>query len=150
MKTTIIRMIAAGGLCAVFAAHAGAQTPDGPRHGSQMDIPFEEPFPGVRFGTVWGDRAAGPHGTFVQFAPGVASPPHAHSHDTHNVVIYGVVENPYVGEENPPRFTAGDHWLVPAGAMHVTACVSATPCLFYVHQHGPHDVIMDEGGPAAD
>ena len=104
--------------------------------------------------TVWGNRSSGAHGTIGEFIGGFdehgeplgVSPPHIHSHSYHGVVLAGEMVNPFLEESigNAPRLAPGDYWFVPAGVKHVTACVSATPCLFYFHSEGNFDFLPVE------
>ena len=102
--------------------------------------------PFAKMYTVWGDRAAGAHGTFGEFLPGGISPEHTHSYSYHGVVISGTMVNPFENEtvNDAQPLEAGDYWFVPAGVDHVTACVSAEPCLFYFHSEGAFDFITPE------
>ena len=98
----------------------------------------------VDFGTLYGDWDADPHGKLVRFQPNVASPPHRHSGHYHAVVIEGTVTNPVEGESSPVQMGPGHYWYVPAGAEHVTACISDTPCLVYAHMDGAWDIEVIE------
>ena len=106
-------------------------------HGGRVfqadDVQFEEIAPFVQMGAAWGDRSLSAHGTFGLFPGEATSPPHTHSQAYHAVVLSGTMTNPFGTESDPPRMTAGSYWYVPAGEEHVTACVSAEPCLFYFH-----------------
>jgi len=102
--------------------------------------------PFAKMYTVWGDREMGAHGTFGEFIPGGASPAHIHSHSYHGVVISGIMVNPFSDEtiNDTQQLESGDYWFVPAGVEHVTACVSAEPCLFYFHAEGEFDFLAAE------
>ncbi len=107
------------------------------------DLTYENINPAIAMATAFGDRAAGPHGTFGRFPANFTTPFHTHSGAYHGIVVKGVMTNPFKGETNPPKMQAGSYWHVPAGSIHATACVSDTPCEFYFH--------ADEGfdfGPA--
>lgn len=104
-----------------------------------QDVVFQEVAPFVSMGAAWGDRGTGPHGTFGVFPGGASSPPHTHSGAYHAVVVSGVMTNPFGDEADPPEMSAGSYWYVPAGAPHVTACVSPQPCVFYFHADGAFD-----------
>ncbi len=102
--------------------------------------------PFAKMYTVWGDRAAGAHGTFGEFTPGGMSPGHTHGFSYHGVVISGIMVNPFeeqtINDAQP--LETGDYWFVPANVEHVTACISAEPCLFYFHSEGGFDFIVSE------
>ncbi len=93
----------------------------------------------VDMGAAWGDREQGAHGTFGRFPAGAKSPPHTHGQDYHGIVISGVMTNPFGTEDSPPELAAGSYWYVPAGEQHVTACISAEPCVFYFHSGAAFD-----------
>jgi len=102
-------------------------------------VKYESVAPFVSMGAAWGDRAKGSHGTFGRFPGGAASPRHTHSGSYHGVVISGLMTNPFDGETKPPQMGPGSHWFVPAGASHITACISTEPCTFYFHAEGLFD-----------
>jgi quercetin dioxygenase-like cupin family protein len=82
----------------------------------------------VDFGTVFGSREKGPHGTFVKIKKGQGTPLHTHSQAYHGVVIQGIVENPITGNSaSQVRLGAGSYYFVPAGAPHITRCAKTSP-----------------------
>ncbi len=87
----------------------------------------------IQFAVAAGDLQAGPQGTFGKFPANFQTPWHVHSHAYQAIVIAGEMTNPFDGEENPPVMTAGSFWSVAAGARHATACVSDTPCEFFMY-----------------
>ena len=103
------------------------------------NIQFEQVAPFVKMGSAWGDRSSGAHGTFGLFPGNAASPLHNHSGAYHGVVISGTMTNPFGNEANPLKMGPGSYWFVPAGADHVTACISEAPCMFYFHAEGAFD-----------
>ena len=65
---------------------------------SPEQIKFDEILPGaVQFGTVFGDRESGEHGTFVRIKKGESTPLHTHSAGYQAIVIQGIFENPVPG-----------------------------------------------------
>jgi len=94
---------------------------------------FTEIAPFVKMAASHGDRASGAHGTFGIFRAGASSPPHTHTGAYHGVVISGTMTNPFGSEAKPPELGPGSYWYVPAGAEHVTSCISKEPCEFYFH-----------------
>lgn len=129
----------------VVGAPLGAQ-PEGAWIKPLEEITWQEIVPGVDFGSVYGDFSKEAHGKLARFAPGIASPPHAHTHAYWAVVIQGTVTNPFKGEEDPPEMGPGDSWHVPAGVEHITACVSEEPCLAYAHMNDLWDITVVEWG----
>lgn len=86
----------------------------------------------IQFAVVSGDLEKGPQGTFGRFPANFETPMHVHSHSYRAVVISGVMTNPFEGEENPPVMNPGSFWSVAANAKHSTACISDTPCEFFM------------------
>ncbi len=117
-------------------------------HGGRVlqahEVQFEEIAPFVQMGGARGDRSHSAHGTFGLFKAGAASPPHTHSGAYHAVVLSGTMTNPFGDEKNPPEMTRGSYWYVPGGVEHVTACISAEPCLFYFHAEEAFDFTPTE------
>lgn len=134
--------------CAVLliyqATSANAESKSEGQAIKSEQIRFEQIAPFVQMGGAWGDRSRAAHGTFGRFPAGAASPAHTHSGAYHAVVISGVMTNPFEGEKNPPHMGPGSYWYVPGGMDHVTACVSAEPCLFYFHADRPFDFTPTE------
>jgi hypothetical protein len=133
--------LAATAGCAAQAGSSGDAAFDPTREvttpAQQLD--FQNINPAIRMATAWGDKGASAHGTFGKFPGEFITPFHTHSGAYHGIVVQGVMTNPFVGEENPPKMGAGSYWHVPAGSVHATACVSAEPCQFYFHSDGPFD-----------
>lgn len=132
-------------LLAALATPGFAQAPAGAVTRAPAGIEWTEIVPGVSFGALYGDWSAEAHGKLARFDPGLASPVHTHTHAYHGVVVSGTVSNPYPGEESPPEMGPGEYWFVPAGAAHVTSCVSTEPCLFYTHSDAAWDIELVEG-----
>ena len=104
-------------------------------------VPWVDVNEAIRFGDAFGDRATGPQGTFGTFPGNFNTPVHTHTGAYHAVVLKGEMTNPFgaEGEANPPTMGPGSYWYVPAGMAHATACVSAEPCMFYMHAGGAFD-----------
>ena len=97
---------------------------------------------GPPFAVAWSDDD-GAHGRFVRFPPGFSSPIHTHSHDYHGIVVMGVMDNPMHDEDDAVDLPSGSAYFVPGKSVHTTRCISDTPCLFYVHQNAPFDLIIE-------
>lgn len=93
----------------------------------------------ITFATAYGDRNKHEHGTFGRFPANFETPSHTHSHDYRAVVISGEMTNPFEGQKNPPILRPGSFWSVSAGSVHTTACVSSTPCEFFMYSAKPFD-----------
>lgn len=103
------------------------------------ELAFENINPAIRMATAWGNKGAGRHGTFGKFPAEFVTPLHTHSGAYHGVVLQGRMTNPFDGDTTPPVMGPGSYWFVPAGVVHVTACVSKEPCMFYFHAEQAFD-----------
>ncbi len=106
------------------------------------DKKFVPAFPGndaINFAAAYGDRSSGQHGTFGRFPANFETPPHIHTHGYSAIVVSGEMTNPFEGEKNPPVLKPGSFWSVKAGSVHTTACVSNTPCEFFMYSRRSFD-----------
>jgi hypothetical protein len=103
------------------------------------DIVFNKINPAISMGGAYGDMSKGGHGTFGKFPANFITPFHTHTGAYHGMVISGTMTNPFKGEKTPPKMESGSYWYVPAGSVHATACISATPCKFYFHADSAFD-----------
>lgn len=139
-------------LLALCAAHATVSAQEAPATETPPiaaaaitagEVKFDEILPGaVWFGTVYGDRNTGPHGTFVKIKRGAATPVHTHSSAYRAVVLAGAVQNPIPGDQaHPKTLTRGSYYDVPAGAEHITRCekTSPTDCMTFFYQTAAFD-----------
>jgi quercetin dioxygenase-like cupin family protein len=124
------------------ATATGAGLPAGAIERPAAEFRFDTITPFLKFSDAWGDRTSGPHGTFGIIPGETASPSHIHNAAYHGVVIQGEMTDGFDGEANPPRLGPGSYWYVPARAVHITACVSKVPCLFYTHSDGKFDFAL--------
>ena len=141
--------IIAGTISLCLASPTSGQTED---HVTKLPegLAWTEIIPGIQFAAAHGDWSKEAHGKFIRFDAGIATPAHTHGGSYHGVVIAGTVTNPYGGETDPTEMGPGAYWYVPAGAEHVTACVSDDPCLFYTHSAGPWDLSLVEEVPGGE
>jgi quercetin dioxygenase-like cupin family protein len=100
---------------------------------------FDTITPFLKFAAAYGDRATGAHGKFGIIPAKTASPSHIHHGAYHGVVIQGQMTDGFNHEANPPVLGPGSYWYVPSEVVHITACVSETPCLFYTHSDAKFD-----------
>lgn len=103
---------------------------------------FLPAFPGddtINFARAYGNRNGHAHGTFGRFPANFETPPHIHSHSYRAIVLSGEMTNPFEGEGNPPVLKPGSFWSVAAGSVHTTACVSDTPCEFFMYSDDGFD-----------
>jgi hypothetical protein len=95
---------------------------------------------GIDFARGFGDPAApGQHSNFIRMPGNTASPLHTHSKEYYGVVISGVVANEPAGSSKDRPLAPGSYWYQQGGQAHVTKCISATECLFFVTQVGAFD-----------
>lgn len=105
---------------------------------------FVTVFGPVQFADAYGSRDVGPQGTFGKFPANFETPEHIHTYSYRAVVLKGEMTNPFDGEENALIMKAGSYWSVAAGHKHTTACVSDTPCEFFMYTDKPFDFIATE------
>ena len=43
------------------------------------------------------------------------------------------------GDKTPTQLGAGSHWYMPGNVVHISACVSQEPCLFYIYSEAKFD-----------
>jgi len=87
---------------------------------------------------AYGDLANGPHGTFIKMPAGYVSPTHTHTDDYWAVVVSGVMVNKTPDGTDVP-LPVGSYFLQKGGEPHVTKCISATECIFFISQNGKFD-----------
>jgi quercetin dioxygenase-like cupin family protein len=138
-KLYIAAILAALFVVAFYASVSAAE--DKPAVVTFEQLEWVEIAPFISMSSVNGDMGTGAHGTVGKFKPNSATPPHTHTGAYHAVVVSGAMTNPFGDEKDPPKLTPGSYWYVPAGAEHVTACVSDTPCVFYFYSDGKFDFI---------
>ena len=145
MKRQILSLATAMGLAAL-AGSAIAQDFDSSAEVVMPStaITYEAINEAIKFGTAWGDRSTGAHGTFGAFIADFVTPFHTHSAAYHGVVLEGTMTNPFESEDSPPEMGPGSYWYVPAGSVHATACISETPCRFFFTAEGPFDFDLHE------
>ncbi len=93
-------------------------------------------------GPAYGDLSKGPHGTFIRMPAGFVSPSHIHTGDYWGVVIAGVAVNGKPGSADV-LLPVGSYWFQKGGEDHVTKCVSANECLFFISQGGKFDYLTE-------
>lgn len=91
---------------------------------------------------AYGDLAHGAHGTFIKMPAGFVSPIHTHTGDYWGVVISGVGANGIPGSTDVP-LPVGSYWFQKGGERHVTKCLSANECIFFINQSSKFDYLPD-------
>ena len=91
---------------------------------------------------AYGDNAHGAHGTFIKMPAGFVSKVHTHTEDYWGVVISGVGVNERPGAPGV-ELPVGSYWFQKGGERHVTKCISANECIFFINQAGKFDYVAE-------
>lgn len=139
MMKTIISAVAA----LTFATAALAGDAHAPHHAALENVEWvDAPIPGVQLALAWGDDAKGATWLF-KMEPGVAIPPHTHTHDYWGLSIKGTwvhIETDGTEVSTVP----GDYSLVEGGVVHGDRCDGDVPCVGLLSFSGPRDVALAE------
>ena len=95
---------------------------------------------GVAFAPLSGNRWSEPYFAMVRLPAGTVSPPHTKSARMVGLMVEGQMTHTAPGAPGTP-IGPGGYYEVPAGMPHVSACVSATPCITLLYQDGPFDFV---------
>jgi beta-alanine degradation protein BauB len=95
---------------------------------------------GPQLGTLWGDKAKGPHGSLLRLPAGFVSPEHTHTGTYEAVVISGTVTNVETGAAEIPM-EAGSFYRQSGKTKHVTKCIGKEECTLYVTQIAGFDFL---------
>ncbi|WP_300013113.1 DUF4437 domain-containing protein [uncultured Roseobacter sp.] len=96
---------------------------------------------GVAFAPLQGDRFVEAYQAMVRLPAGITSPLHVKSANMFGVLLQGEMIH-YADGTDPAKaqpIGAGAFYEIPRGLAHVSACVSATPCIAYLYQDGAFD-----------
>lgn len=105
------------------------------------DFVWETTPEGVAFAPLQGDRFQEPYQAMVRLPGGTISPPHVKSANMSGVMLEGEMIH-YPQGTNPETAKAvgpGAFYFIPAGMAHVSACISAVPCVVYLYQDNAFD-----------
>jgi len=107
------------------------------------DFAWEATPEGVAFAALQGDRLTEPYQALVKLPAGTVSPPHIKTANMYGVMLQGeMVHYPSAADPDTARkMGPGSYYSIAAGTAHVSACVSATPCIAYLHQDGAFDFL---------
>lgn len=107
------------------------------------DLAWETTPEGVAFAALQGDRFAEPYQALVRLPAGTISPPHVKSANMYGVMLQGEMIHYVPGDtpEEARRMGPGSFYNIASGTAHVSACVSATPCIAYLYQDGAFDFL---------
>lgn len=98
---------------------------------------------GVAFAALQGDRFSEAYQALVRLPAGTVSPPHVKSANMFGVMLDGeMIHYASDGDADAARrMGPGSFYSIAAGTAHISACVSATPCLAYLSQDGAFDFL---------
>lgn len=96
---------------------------------------------GVAFAALSGDRWTESYFAMVKLPAGTISPPHVTTFKMYGLMIEGEMTHAPLGTATTTSVGPGGYYEVPAGLPHVSACVSATPCVTMLHQDGAFDFL---------
>ena len=107
------------------------------------DVTWERTPEGVAFAPLSGDRFREAYQALVELPAGTVSPPHVKTATMNGVLLQGkMVHYGSASDPNAARVMGpGSFYSIPAGFAHVSACVSAVPCVAYLYQDGAFDFI---------
>lgn len=98
---------------------------------------------GVAFASLEGDRFAEAYRAMVRLPSGTTSPPHIKTAAMVGVMLQGRMRH-YPADADPDAATeiaAGGFYKIPGGLAHISACVSAEPCITYLYQDAAFDFL---------
>ena len=110
---------------------------------SSNDFEWQTTPEGVAFAQLQGDRFSEAYQALVRLPGGTISPPHVKTANMFGVVLEGEMIH-YTSNEAPEDariIGPGSFYSIAAGAAHVAACVSETPCVTYLYQDGAFDFV---------
>ncbi|MBY5932045.1 DUF4437 domain-containing protein [Tateyamaria omphalii] len=96
---------------------------------------------GVAFAPLSGDRMTEAYFAMVRLPAGTVSPPHIKSATMFGLMLEGEMTHATPDAVNPPKIGPGAYYEIPANLPHISACVSATPCVTMLYQDGAFDFL---------
>jgi len=108
------------------------------------DLNWQPTPEGVSFAELQGNRFEEAYQAMVELPSGTISPPHVKSANMYGVVLSGEMVH-YPSDNDPAgasKVGAGGFYHIPAGLEHISACVSADPCVAYLYQDGAFDFVV--------
>ena len=94
----------------------------------------------VDFAPLSGDREAEAYFAMVRLPAGTISPAHTKSATMYQLLVVGEMTHAAPATD-AATIGPGAYYEIPADMPHVSACVSATPCLTLLYQDGPFDFV---------
>lgn len=108
---------------------------------SQDNLDWQTTPEGVAFASLEGDRFVEAYRAMVRLPSGTTSPPHVKSAAMVGVMLQGRMRH-YPADADPdtaPEIGAGGFYKIPGGLAHISACISAEPCITYLYQDAAFD-----------
>lgn len=102
----------------------------------------------VAFAPAYGNEADA-HGRYARIQPGATVPMHTHGEAYHAVLLSGRLVNLLDTSDNRVEIAPSDYWHMAGGRPHGHICLSAEPCLVYIHSEGPWSATLVETPPEA-
>ena len=109
-----------------------------------QDLDWQPTPEGVAFAALQGNRFEEAYQAMVELPAGTVSPPHVKSANMYGIALGGQMAH-YPSGDDPaaaPSIGPGGFYYIPAGLEHVSACVSAEPCVAYLYQDGAFDFLV--------
>ncbi len=137
-------------LAALLAALSTSAMAETAHDGPSLNLPVDQVLFGptgiktdageLMAGPAYGNLAEGRHGTFIRMPAGFVSPVHTHTEDYLGIVIEGTGANGLPGSADV-ALRPGSYWFQRGEEAHVTKCLSAQGCLFFIYQPGKFDYV---------
>ena len=89
----------------------------------------------------FGDFSKGAHSTFIKLPAGFVTPLHFYTEDLYGVVISGVVAQTVDTKAADVPLAPGSYWFLKGKTAHLTKCLSANECVFFITQPGKFDFV---------
>lgn len=100
---------------------------------------------GVAFANLHGARFEEAFMSMVRLPAGAVSPARTKSANMFGVMISGTMTHvPSDGSVTGEPLSAGAFYFVPAELPHISACISAEPCVTFLYQDGAFDFVPVE------
>ena len=98
---------------------------------------------GGAFASLEGDRSSEAHRAMVPLQSGTISSPHVKSAAMVRVMLQGRMRHsPAVADPDAaPEIGSGGYYKIPGGLAHISACISAEPCVTYLYQDAAFDFL---------
>ena len=109
----------------------------------ESELAWETTPQGVAFAALQGDRFQESYQAMVKLPAGTVSPPHMKSANMYGVMLQGAMLH-YASDGDPAtaqKIGPGSFYKIPGGMAHISACISAEPCVTYLYQDAAFDFV---------